>query len=88
MTSVLHRARFRRDHRWAPGHMSAYVEGDLSERARERLQRHVRECPECQRVLLGLQRMLGRLRAAAPQAAESPDIAAAVRRRLRERRIE
>jgi anti-sigma factor RsiW len=69
--------------------MSAYIDGDLSQRSRHRLQRHVRECPECQRVLLGLQRMLRRLRAIpGPAGDEAPDIASAVRRRLRERRNE
>jgi anti-sigma factor RsiW len=90
MSTVLHRARFRRDHRWTPGHMSAYVEGDLSHRARHRLQRHIQECPECRRILLGLQRMLDRMRAAPRMAAaeETPDITSAVRRRLHERRQE
>jgi anti-sigma factor RsiW len=70
--------------------MSAYVEGDLTERARHRLRRHVRECSECQRILSGLQRMLERLRAvpATATAGEAPDITSAVRRRLGERRIE
>lgn len=70
--------------------MSAYLEGDLTERARHRLQRHVRECAECQRVLSSLQRMLDRLRSvsATSPAGEAPDITAAVRRRLSERRTE
>ena len=86
MTNPLHRMRFRRDHRWTPAHLSAYVEGDLVARSAMRIQRHVRECPECRGALRSLERMLGLLRAAPPVSdSEKPDIASAVRRRLRDR---
>ena len=85
MTNALHRVRFRRDHRWTPGHLSAYLEGDLMARSVARIQRHVRECPECRGVLRSLERMLGLLRGVAPVSdTEKPDIASAVRRRLRD----
>ena len=50
------------------------------------LQRHVDQCPDCHRALVGLQRILDRLhRLPRPYAHETPDIiASAVRRRLRE----
>jgi anti-sigma factor RsiW len=35
------------DHRWSQQHLSHYVEGDLSPRARRRLDRHARDCVEC-----------------------------------------
>jgi anti-sigma factor RsiW len=86
MSSILHRARFMRDHRWAPGHMSGYLDGELASRARARMQRHTGECPECRGVLHSLRRLLARLRGLPParRAGEAPDIAAAVRARLHE----
>jgi anti-sigma factor RsiW len=65
--------------------MSGYLDGELAPRARYRLERHTRECPECRGVLRSLRRMLGLLHglpAASPS--HAPDIAAAVRARLRE----
>lgn len=84
MSSVLHRMRFTRDHRWAPDSMSAYLDGELASRARIRLERHSAECPECRGILHGLQRMLGLLHGLPPASArrDAPDIVAAVRARL------
>jgi anti-sigma factor RsiW len=67
--------------------MSDYLDGELTARARARVRRHIHECPECRRVLLGLQRMLGLLQGvpAAGGSEEAPDITSAVRRRLHER---
>ena len=84
MNGVLHRARFRRDHRWAPRHMSAYLDGDLASRSRARLERHTGECAECRGVLRGLGRMLVRLHSLPASGHRAPDIARAVRRRLHE----
>jgi anti-sigma factor RsiW len=85
MTNPLRGMRFRRDHRWTPRHLSAYLDEDLVARSRARIQRHVRECPECRHALHSLERMLGRLRDLPPLSdGETPDIAAAVRRRLRD----
>ena len=86
MSSVLHRARFVRDHRWAPGHMSAYLDGQLPSRARGRLERHAGECLECRGVLRSLQRMLMLLHVLPPASprTQAPEIASAVRRRLHE----
>jgi Putative zinc-finger len=87
MSNFGHRLRFMRDHRWAPGHMSAYLDAELASRARARLDRHVEECAECRGLLRSLRRMLGLLQAL-PQALTPPggpqEIAAAVRRRLHE----
>jgi hypothetical protein len=77
--------RFHRDHRWTPKHLSEFVDGDLSPRGRSRLQRHVDNCLDCYRALVTLQRMLDRMHhLPRPDADETPDIAAAVRRRLDE----
>jgi anti-sigma factor RsiW len=85
MINLIINARFRRDHQWTPARLSDFVDGDLSARGRSRLQRHVDKCPDCYRALVTLQRMLDRLhRLSPPHAVETPDIASAVRRRLRE----
>ena len=86
MSEVLHRVRFRLDHRWAPGHMSAYLEGELAFRARGRLERHTWECSECRGILKSLERMLGLLQGlpVARARPEAIEIASAVRRRLHE----
>jgi anti-sigma factor RsiW len=79
------RIRFWRDHRWTPGKLSAYLDGELVERSRRRVRRHIHDCPECRSALRGLERML-RLLHSTPHArnSQTPDIAAAVRRRLRD----
>ncbi len=86
MNSLWHELRFRRDHRWTPAHMSAYLDSDLRTQARARLVHHTAECPECRSILDDLQHMLGLLRSApAPEpAAGGPAIATAVLRRLHE----
>jgi anti-sigma factor RsiW len=85
MASVFDRMRFRRDHRWTPRRMSAYLDGELPRRRRARLERHLRECPECRGVLGALQRMLALIKHTAPASTrdEMPDIPSAVRARLR-----
>jgi anti-sigma factor RsiW len=48
--------------------MSEYLDGDLAPGGRARLERHVRDCPECERLLAGLRAVvagLGRLPAPA-----------------------
>jgi anti-sigma factor RsiW len=51
----------RDDHAWTQEHLSHYVEGDMSWRARRRLELHAEECPECSlgiRALRALIRLL------------------------------
>jgi anti-sigma factor RsiW len=86
MTEVLRRLRFGRDHRWAPGHMSDYLDGELPARGRVRLERHTEECPDCRGVLGALRRLVGALHGLSrrPASAHAWDIAAAVRSRMRE----
>ena len=65
--------------------MSAQLDGELPARARERLHRHVRECPECREVLRTLQRMLELIRRVPPVSdGEAPTIVPGVMRRLQE----
>jgi anti-sigma factor RsiW len=49
------------DHVWSQQHLSHYVEGDMSWRARRRLELHAEECPDCSlgiRALRALRRLL------------------------------
>lgn len=84
MATVAHHLRTRRDHRWAPNRMSAYLDDELAPGLRARMERHARECPECRAALKSLRRMLAGLQQLPATDAGVPDIAAAVRRRLRE----
>ncbi|HEY3018786.1 MAG TPA: anti-sigma factor, partial [Solirubrobacteraceae bacterium] len=52
-----------REHRWTQRHLSDYLDRDLNERARRRLEAHTAECDDCRRTLGTLStlvRMLGR----------------------------
>jgi anti-sigma factor RsiW len=51
---------FRRDdaHEWSQEHLSHYIEGDLSRRARRRLELHAAECPDCSRGIRALRALL------------------------------
>jgi anti-sigma factor RsiW len=66
--------------------MSEYVDGKLPAQGRERMERHVRVCRECDRVLAGLSALVDRLgRVGQPAGGlDGVRIAAAVRGRLDE----
>jgi anti-sigma factor RsiW len=84
MSGLLDRQRFRRDHRWAPGRMSDYLDGELAPAAQTRMERHLGECAECRRLLAGLRRIADGLhRLSAPSSGVGAvQLAAAVRARL------
>lgn len=64
---------FRRDHRWAPGRMSAFLDGELSARPRRRMEHHLAECRDCRRLLAGLTLIVDALHGmTAPEAGRSP----------------
>jgi anti-sigma factor RsiW len=48
----------RRDHRWAMGHFSNYVDGELSPRHRRRLEGHRGICPECRHAIETLKKLV------------------------------
>ena len=86
MSELLDRERFRRDHRWARGRMSDYLDGALTLARRTRMEDHLGECAECRRLLAGLRRTLDGLHRF-PTPSEGVDalrIAASVRGRLSE----
>jgi anti-sigma factor RsiW len=85
MSNPLHRVRFRLDHRWAPPHMSDYLDDELGSGNRRRMERHVGECEECRRLLAGLGEMLRVLGGlATPGGGDAVRIAASVRLRIQE----
>jgi anti-sigma factor RsiW len=86
MSHLLHELRFRRDHRWTPPHMSAYLDSELRTHARARLERHTAECLECRTLLADLRRLLTLLRNAPPPepVASGAAVASAVLGRLHE----
>lgn len=57
-----------RDHRWAGGHISAYVDPGLPKRKQRRLAAHEELCPDCNRVVRTLRRMLNILPSMRPAA--------------------
>jgi anti-sigma factor RsiW len=61
MSKLSDRARFDRDHQWAPERMSDYLDGGLAARARARMERHLGECQDCRRLLAGLRAVVGGL---------------------------
>jgi anti-sigma factor RsiW len=83
MSHLGKRIQFRRDHRWTPKKLSAYLDGELIQRSRRRLDRHVRDCPDCGAALRSLERLLRLMsRVPPPREPHAADITAAVRRRL------
>jgi anti-sigma factor RsiW len=86
MLAPLGHLRFARDHRWTPGRLSAYLDGELGARSVARIERHLAACPQCLAALHGLQRTLQALHRLGPvgPGEKVPNIAAAVRRRLNE----
>jgi anti-sigma factor RsiW len=73
--------RYMREHRWTHAHLSAYLDSELADDERARVEEHVGICPHCRRVLATLRRTLDRLRdlPAVPQ----PEVAEGVIERLR-----
>jgi anti-sigma factor RsiW len=55
---MLQRRRFMREHDWTHAHLSDYVDQDLSDGERERIEDHLSMCPHCRRVLRTLRRTL------------------------------
>jgi anti-sigma factor RsiW len=84
MSAFSNHWQFKLDHRWARGHMSAYIDGGLAEPRRPRMDRHLAQCAQCRALLHGLRRMIAALgELPVPGGAPKPDdVAVAVRRRL------
>lgn len=59
----LRRRRFMREHDWTHAHLSSYLDGELSDRDRRRVEHHTGMCPECTRILATLRETLRELMA-------------------------
>jgi anti-sigma factor RsiW len=83
--ALLAKRRFMRDHRWTQERLSDYLDGELREPERERVERHVHWCPECRRVLETLRRTLKELMELRGTPGESiaPGVIARLRRETR-----
>ena len=66
--------------------MSEYLDDELSAAKRARMERHARDCPECERVLAGLRALVHRLAGLPPpdRGVDAVQVAAIVRARLDE----
>ncbi len=84
---LIERVRFLLDHRWSPGQMSAYLDGELSESGRGRIERHVHDCHRCRELLRGLRATIAALRGigTGEDANEEADVAPRVLAGFRER---
>ena len=61
MRRALAGIRFRIDHRWTPAHASDYLDGELSQRRKRRVEWHAGDCPECRELLRGLKALIASL---------------------------
>jgi anti-sigma factor RsiW len=78
---LLKRRRYMREHRWTHAHLSDYLDDDLTQPERRRVEDHVGICPHCRRVLRTLRRTLESL--AELSAEPRPRVADGVIERLR-----
>ena len=53
--------------------MSEYVDGELSESGRERLERHIHDCHHCRQLLANLRQLVDTLRGLGSRPAEGAD---------------
>ncbi|MCL4287600.1 MAG: zf-HC2 domain-containing protein [Thermoleophilia bacterium] len=75
--------RFMREHRWTARHLSPYIDRELSEPERRRVEEHAHLCPACHRLLHSLRRTVAGLGALRDRAADGPDVTAGVLGRFR-----
>lgn len=52
---------FMRQHQWTAARLSEYLDGELSERDKHRVEQHTAICPQCSRLLATLRRTLREL---------------------------
>jgi len=53
---------FQNEHEYAQDNLSAYLDGELDAREKDRIEKHLRECAICQRELAGLRQTVALLR--------------------------
>jgi len=69
------------DHRFTKVHASEYLDGELPQAERERVERHASVCPKCRALLASLRRMIETLPGLAAQS--RPSVTNGVLERLR-----
>ncbi|MGD9736709.1 MAG: anti-sigma factor [Solirubrobacterales bacterium] len=79
----LEKRRFMREHRWTGAHLSDYLDRELPESDRHRLEAHTGLCPECGRMLATLRRTLEGLRGLSRESPPPSDLTDSVIERLR-----
>ncbi len=77
------RIRFMHEHRWTAKRLSRYIDRELREPERRRVEEHVRLCPSCHRVLHTLRRTIAGLGALRDRPVGTPDVAEGVLGRFR-----
>ena len=70
------------DHRFTAAHASQFLDGELSDAGRRRIERHTAVCPHCRELLRSLRRMIDALTGLGPD--PSTRIADEVVERLRQ----
>jgi anti-sigma factor RsiW len=84
ISRLLERYRYMREHRWTHAHLSDYLDNELDDSAKARVEDHASICPQCRRVLATLRRTLSGLRELHGE--PSYEVADGVIEALRERR--
>ena len=69
------------DHRFTSAHVSEYLNGELTQDDRDRVERHASVCPKCHALLASLRRMVATLPGLAGR--PGPSVADGVLERLR-----
>lgn len=72
MFRVLSNLRFMREHRWTARRLSDYLDRELDESDRRRVDEHVGLCPQCRRMLGTLRKTVSGLRALRDRPPASP----------------
>ncbi len=54
------------DHRFTKAHASGYLDGELDQSGRERIERHTSVCPQCWALLASLRRVVEELSRLSP----------------------
>lgn len=74
---------FMREHRWTNSRLSPYLDREISEAERTRVEEHARVCPKCHRMLETLKRTLEGLRSMSSESPAPAGLADSVIERVR-----
>ena len=72
-----------REHLWTRPRLSPYLDGEVSEAERRRVEEHAHVCPQCHRILETLKRTLVELRGMADERSAPSGLADSVMARIR-----